>query len=134
MRKKVRAIRHDVDYEPRIACRHHAEQRRAGRRLDGQLEDALLILAEPELPRRAEHAVGDFPANAAALDLHPVRQYCAGRREGVEPTSLHVRRAADDVEQRASAGVDFRHPEVIGVRMARRLDDACDDDRREIGP
>ena len=97
-----------------------------------ELHDAVVLVAERELARRAEHAVGDRAANLALLNLEAAGQHRARQRERIQLSRGDVGRAAHDVEQRAGARVDLRDVQMVGVRMRRFLDDARDDDRREI--
>src|SRR5690348_850084 len=132
MGEQVRAVRHHIDYETRIADRHGVEKGGARCGIDVQLEDALVLVSEAELARRAEHPIRGLAPNPSPLDLHPVRHHRPARRERIQRVGLHVRRAANDVEQSAGAGIDLRHPEVIRVRVRTRLDDPTDHDRGEV--
>jgi hypothetical protein len=54
--------------------------------------------------------------------------------ERIELAGAYVRRAAHDVEQRARAHVDAGEVQMIRVGVRRFLDDARDDERREVLP
>ena len=72
-----------VEIEPRVARRQHVEQRRARRRVGVEREDAVVVLAEPELARRAEHAVRRLAADLALLDRRARRaSSCRSRANG----------------------------------------------------
>ena len=133
VREEIGAVRQHVHDEAHVAERHRLEQGRPRCRVDQQFEDALVLLAEPELSRRAEHAVGRLPADLALLDLEAARHDGSGRRERIEFARGDVRRATHDVEQLAGAHVHLRQVKMVGVGMRTLLDDARDDDPREIG-
>ena len=62
MTEEIGAVRGDVDDQPVVGERHGLQQRRAGRRVGVELQDAVVLLAETELAGGAEHALGDFAA------------------------------------------------------------------------
>ena len=92
----------------------------------------VVLFAERELARGAEHSVRCGATDLSLLELETARQRRPCRGERILRAHLYVRRATHDVEQLALARVDLRHPEMIGVRMRCRLDDLPDDDAREI--
>src|SRR6185503_6568671 len=108
------------------------EQRRSGSDVNVELQNSVLLIAKPDLARRAQHAVGDRAADFSPLDREAREHLRAGLRKRVQLPSLHVRRAADYVEQLASARVDLRYGEVVTVRMSSALDDARNDERSQV--
>src|SRR5687768_3640481 len=69
VREQVRSVGAHIDDQSGIACRHDREEPRARRRVDVELHDALMILAEAELARGAEHSVGVDAADLATVQL-----------------------------------------------------------------
>ena len=133
MRQQVRAVGQHVEQEPRVAHRHDVEQRGAGGCDHVERQDALVLLAEAELARRAEHPVGCEAADLPLLDPGPSRHHGATAGKRIERPSGDVRRSAHDVEQRAAAVVHLVVRELrVGNPLA--LDHPSDDDWREIGP
>jgi hypothetical protein len=132
VREQVRTIRADVDDEALIADSHGAEKRRAWRHVDVQFENSLMIVAESQLARRAQHAVRDGAADFSLLQLQSAGQRDTTLRERIHLTGRDVCRAAHDIEQCAGARVDLRDMKVIRVGMRRFLDDTRDDDVREV--
>ena len=132
--QQIRPVRGDVEHETRVSERHGREKRRSGSGIHAQLENALMVVAKSELARGTEHAIRDHAANLATLDLHSVRQRCADRRERIQFSGGDIRRAANHFDQLSAAGVHFRHPEMIRIRMSYGFGDARDDDRSEIRP
>ena len=133
MREQVRAIGQDIDDQSRVANGQRVEERRAGRDVDVELHDAVVLFAKPEFPRRAEHAVGRLSADLALLDLDAVGQQRARGREGIELSRGNVWRAAHHVEQLAGAHVHLGDVQVVRVRMRCFLHHARHHDRRKVG-
>ena len=69
VRQQVRTIRQHVEIQSRVGNRQHVEQRRARCGLRLERENAIVLLAEAKLTRRAEHAVAGLAANLPLLDL-----------------------------------------------------------------
>ena len=109
------------------------EKRRARRNVDVELQ--MPSCSSPSPSSRAEQSMPSeiAPRIFRFCDLEAARQRrCRSCANGYSLPAVHVRRAAHDVEQRARARVDLGDVQVIGVRMRRFLDDARDDDRREV--
>src|SRR5262245_36224474 len=105
MRQEVWTIRADVEDEASVSHGQRFQERRSRWNVYVELEDAVLFVAQAELARGAEHAVGDRTADLPLLDLEAVRQHGARRRERIDFARLDVRRAANDVQQRSRSGV-----------------------------
>ena len=133
VREQVGTIGQHVEHDPRIADRYRTQERCSRRNVHVELQDAVVIFAESELTRRAEHPVGRLPADLSLFDLEPAGEHAPGGREWVQLSRGDIRRAAYDVEQLAGAHVHCRDVQVIGVGMRRRGDDARHHDRREVG-
>ncbi len=118
--RRDREIEHDV-VEPEDLA-HVGAERRVGR----QREDAVVVVAETELARRAQHAFGDDPADLAAFDLEVAGQHRADARERHDHPGLDVRRAAHD-PQLTVAEIDVGEPDPIGVGVRDDVEDAGDD-------
>ena len=68
MAQQVGPVGGDVHDEPGVGKREHLEQRRPGRGVGGELEDAVVLLAEAQLARGAEHPLAHDAADRARLD------------------------------------------------------------------
>ena len=130
--QQVGAIGKDVDDDSSVADRHDVEKRGTRSSLDIESEDSLMISAQAELARRAQHSCRDCAANLALLDLQSAGQCRADTRERIELAFDNVWCAAHDIVQRTVAGIDLRHPQVIGVGMMRCFDHAANDDIGEV--
>jgi hypothetical protein len=78
-------------------------------------EDAAVVVAEAELPARAQHAVGPLAAHLAPGDLHPSGHDRAEGREGDQVALGHVEGTAGDLQGLAVAGVDIDQLDLVGV-------------------
>ncbi len=91
-----------------------------------------MIGAESKLARRTQHAVRDFAADLALLQLDTAGKDRPGPREWIERADRDDRRAADDVQQLAAPVVDPGYPERVPVRVTPGLNDAADHDPGEV--
>ncbi len=98
-----------------------------------QLDDAVMLQAQPQLARGAEHAVAGDTADRGLLQ-HVAR----GRNDGADrgEDALHagagVGGTADDLEH-ALAGLDGTEAETIGIGMLASLTDIGDREWRKRG-
>ena len=125
----VGAVARDVDVEDdvvapaeRLAVRH--AERGVGR----QHEDARVVVAEPELARRAEHPVGVDAEDRPAGDRAAVGHLGAERGERHDVAGREVERAAPHVALAPVAGVDPHALHLGRVRVALGAHDARGDD------
>ena len=130
---RVGAVRRQGDVDDRIVEPGEARVGDADRRVVRQLHDALVIVAELELGRRAQHAVRLDAADDALGegDLLP-GDVGPDRREHALHAGARVGRAAHDLHGLA-AGVDHADPQPVGVGMLFGLDDARDDEAVVFG-
>ncbi len=128
--ERIGAVRRDGDVDHRIV---ESDPRGVGcsdRRVGGKVDDPLVVVGEAQLALRQEHAVRRLAADRARLQIDAG----AGdvRSGGCEDT-LHagagIRRAADDLDRHAVAGIDEADAQPVGVRVLLRLNDAGDDER-----
>ncbi len=92
-----------------------------------------MIVGEAELALRQEHAVRFDAADDALLEVDAgAGNVGAGRREDADHAGPGVRRAADDLDIRAVAGIDDADAETIGIRMRLGRDHPGDAEGREI--
>ena len=102
-------------------------------------QQAAVVLGELELARRAEHAAALDAADLADLDAKRLgvvalarrRQLGADARQRHLDAGAHVRRAADDLQRLAAAGVHLADAQLVGVRMLGDLEHLGDDDAVE---
>jgi hypothetical protein len=115
---EVQSGRRQVDLDDRIVEPGIERVGLADRRIGRELQDAVVVVAEPELGARAEHAVTLDAADRAHRQGDVLaRDVGAGRREDRDEIGPGVRGAADHLHGRARAGVDGADPEPVGVRM-----------------
>ncbi len=109
--RRVAAIGGDRDVDHDAAELRIVDIALAHRRILGQLDDAVMVVAELELARRAQHAVRRRAADIA-LGEGEVAAGDIGAGEGED--ALHagagIGRAADHVDQFAGAGIDLADP------------------------
>ena len=119
-RQAVSAVRGDLDLQ-HVARGHDVHERLADGRVVAQDQDALVVVPEAELLRRAHHARRLDPADRGRGQLHglpglPVDQLCTDAGEGDALAGVDVRRAADD-GLGARSRVDGGQPEPVRVRV-----------------
>ena len=88
-------------------------------RVGRQREDAGVVVAEAELARRAQHALGHDAADLAPLDREVAGQHRADPGERHDHARLDVRRAAHDA-QLTVAEVDVGEADAVGVGVRQR--------------
>ena len=96
-------------------------RRRQARRLyciGGQLDDAVMILAQKQFARRAHHAARFHAADGADL-----QRFAGGGNDGAGPRQHHldsgprIGRAADDLQWILVAAIDHAQPQLVGIGM-----------------
>ena len=114
----VAAIRRDVELRIGSSSCSASRNRRAGHELGRQLEEAVLVVGEPELARRAQHARRFDAAQLRAPDRR-ARRAASRRRARAAPS---CRRARSARRRRSAAALRRRprpgRPQLVGVRMA----------------
>ena len=92
---------------------------RADRRILGQFDDAVMILAQLQLARGAHHAVGFDTADRRDTQHHAIgRHRRAGKAEHADQARTRIGRTADDL-QRAIPSIDGQNLQLVGLRMRR---------------
>ena len=120
---RVGAVRRHRDVDDRVVEPGKARISDADRRVLRELDDPLVIVAELELRRRAQHAVRFDAADDALGEGHLLAgNIRADRRENALHARARIGRAADDLH-RAAAGFDDADLEPVGVGMRLGLDD-----------
>src|SRR5262249_34212164 len=105
----------------------------ADRRVRGELDDALVILRDLQLARRAQHAAALDPADLADFEIEAgARNVRAGRREYALHAGARIARAAHDLHRRALSRVDHAYLQPVGVWMFFRRDDPRDGEWGEL--
>ena len=132
-RKRVTAVRRDVQIHHDVVEVSVLADIFADRGVFRQKPETVMILGHAELTGRAEHAVRGHAAQLRLLDLEPAGELSSHHRAGHTHPSSDVRRAADDLDQFASAGVHLADMQVIGILMVAAFNDFSNHDTREIG-
>ncbi len=138
MPQEIGTVRGHVHHQPVIGERHGFEQRRARRGLGVELEDAVVLLAQPELPGGAEHALGDFAPQLGSLDRHRLAAFAVRHRradpgERIPLPRRHVGSTADDMAALGRAVVHQADPQPVGVGMLAHLFHQADHEAGQIG-
>ena len=129
----VAAVRGDVDVDDRAFDGEHVGGGLADLGVGGELDDAVMVLADAKFARGAEHALA-----LDAADLGAFQRLAAFRDDGADggehalQAEMHVGSAADDFK-RALAGVDLAEVEALGVGVAAKADDFGDGEGGKIG-
>ena len=91
-----------------------------------------MVSAKTELTRGAQHSFGDSAANFSLLDFESPWQRRTNRRERIKRADCDIWCTAHNIVQDSLSCIDFRYPEMIGVRMMSRFDDFSDDDVTQV--
>ncbi len=126
---RVAAIGRQVHVDHRIGEAEHDRCTLADLGVGGQFDDAVVILTQEKLARRAQHAARFHAADGADLERFAAdRNDDAGPREHRFHAAMCVGRAAHDLDGRAAPVIDHAELELVGVRMLLRRDDMRHDE------
>ena len=128
---RVGTVGRDGEVEHDVVESEHLAHVGAERRVGGQRDDAVVVVAEPELARRAQHSLGDDTANLAAFDLEVAGQHRADLRERHDHSRFDVGRAAHDA-QLTGAELDVGQANAIGIGVRNDIEDASNDDTVDV--
>ena len=127
----IGAVRRHLDVEHRVVEPDDLCVGPADREAGGELDDALAVLGESELPARAQHAVRGDAAYAACLQFHAAaRDDRARRREDAEHAGARIGRAAYHLDF-ARPRIDGAEAQLVGIGMRLGLDYAGDPEGRQ---
>ena len=125
----VGAVGGDVDLDHRVVDLAVVDVARADRRVLGQLDDAVVVVRDQQFSLRAQHAFGAFAPDRTEFEgkvlARDIRAH--GGKHGDE-TGARVGGAADDVVDRAVAGIDLTDPQLVGVGVLLGGDDPGHDE------
>ena len=107
---------------------HGLGEGRAGLQMRGEEQDPVVIAAEPQLVRGAQHPVRPDAGHLAPADLHAVRHHGADGGERDEVAGLHVERTAADLQGLAVARVHDDLVDLVGPLDGPGLEHPGDDD------
>ena len=132
----MRQIGRELEREEQIVEREDVADIGTQGRIVVQLQQSLVVFAELEFARRAEHALALDATQLAELDQEGLailtgRQLGPHQRAGHLDADARVGRTADDVEQRIPADVDLAYAQAVRVGMLHGLLDLADDDAAE---
>ena len=96
-----------------------------------ELDDPVVVVAQPHLAGGEQHAVGHLAADLAPLQREPARQRRARRRVRHHHARFDVGRAAHDARL-PGAEVDVGEPDLVGVRVRHHLEDARRDHAADL--
>ena len=131
-RQHVAAIRRHVERQDRVVEGERIAQRRPGHEFVGQLEDALVLLRQPEFARGAKHAV-----RLDAAQLCPADHAAAGEPRTHDGqrcfhASADVGRPAYDLQHCRAAARDLADGQLVGVGVAVDREHLADHDALEV--
>ncbi|MCY1503245.1 hypothetical protein D9M68_373650 [compost metagenome] len=130
----VRAVRRQVDLDHRIVETGIGGVARTDRRVSRQVDDAVVVFGDLQLLFRAHHAAAFDTADGADGERHVDAGHVgSGSGKGADEAGARIRRAADDLDRGARAGVDHQHAQFVGIRMLLGRDDLGDDEGLEGG-
>ncbi len=129
-RLHVAPVRRHVQHQDRVVECERLAQALPGPQAIGQVEDALVVLGQAELARRAQHARGLDAAQRRARDREAARKPGALERERRLHPGMNVGCAADDRERLAAAR-DLADGQLVGPRMALDRQHLADHDAGE---
>ena len=115
----VLPVRRQVDFDHGIAEPGPLRVGRADGRIGRQLHDAVMVLGNLQLGRRAQHAAALDASDGADAERDVLAgNERAGRREHADQAGARVRRAADHLHRRTTvAGIDHADAQAIRIRM-----------------
>ncbi len=112
----IAPVRRDRDVEDHTVQPRIVGIARADRRILGQIDNALMGIAEHQLALRAQHAVGVLAADIALRKREiGARNIGAGRGEHGLHAGPRIGRTAHDLDRIAIAGIDHAHAELVGI-------------------
>ena len=106
MREQIAAIGRNIHYDARVIETDRIDERLTRRKIAVQLEDAVVIAAEIQFARAAQHALAFHAANLGFLDDDIAGQRRTDRRKRIELAGLHVGRTAHDLQD-VTTCIDF---------------------------
>ena len=124
----VGAVRRDADLDGVVVQFQVVTDVGADRRIQRQLDDAVMIVGNAQLGERAQHAFRRLAAQLGGLDFEVARQHRAHGGDRHFQAGTAVWRAADDVEQAIAAYVNLGDAQFVGVRVLTALDHLAHDD------
>src|SRR5690606_18930034 len=102
--------------------------------IGGQLDDAVMVVGELELGRRAQHAIADRAADIALGDGHVLaRDRGGGEGEDRLEPGGRFGRAADHCDHYSRARIDLAYPQLGGIGVLLGRDDVSGDEPLEPG-
>ena len=142
MEKRVAAVGRHVDLDGGVVEPEQGDRVGADRRVDaegGEAQDAIVVVAEPELARRGDHAVGDVAVGLACRDRERTGQHRAGQGHDDLVAHEEVAGPADDAVHGLAAvgrglaiGCDAHLAPAdglaVGLRFLDELEHLADDD------
>ena len=132
----VRPVGREIDLDHRLADAGPFDIGLADRRIGGQFDDAVVIVGDHQLGRRAQHAAAFDAADGADRERNVLAgDEGAGRREHALHAGVRVGRAAHDLNGFVTfcdlADVDHADAQPVGVRVLLGGNDIGDDEGLE---
>ena len=127
--KAIAAVGSDAHFDGDVIQCQALHQIHAGRCVGIEFDDSTGILAEPQLPCGAQHALRQLSANPALPDLQTIGETRPGGSERRAQTGAHIGRAAHDTSGLAAAVVDLAELKPLGTGVRRNSDDFRDADK-----
>ena len=120
----------DGDVEQAIVEPGKIGEARPHRRIGGQLDDPVMILAQLQLARRTHHSVGFDPADRGFLEREVAPRNIGPRpAEHADHACARIGRTAHHLLRRAVPGVDGQHLQLVRLRVPLGGQHPRDDER-----
>ena len=93
----------------------------ARRRILGQFDDAVMLVAQFQFAHGTHHAIRFDAADRALAQFHPVGgDHRARQAEHAFHSRARIGRTADDLQRVTLAGIDTQHLQLVGIRVRPR--------------
>ena len=130
---RVLPVRRDGDVDHRIVQLRISGEARPHRRVRGQLDDPVMLVAKLQLADRAHHAAALDAADRRHFQGQVAARHIGARRaEHALESRPRIGRAADHLDGLAGAGIDGQHLELVRLRVRRCGQDLADHEGCEL--
>jgi hypothetical protein len=130
-RQAVGTVRRELDRDLGIVERKRCSHVLSGDRIGRQLDEPGRVVRQPELARRAQHALRLDAAHRRTANRLAAGQHRPFHRAGDAHARCRIRGSAHDLQRRARTCIDGADAQAIGIGMLRNRGDRRHDDAGE---